>query len=102
MCAYIHIIYYISFKKLHSKLTNLNITNTSSDIGHYLSHNQSYTLISLSISDPKIAKALIQMLSMGFSNEEGTLIRLLEEKDGDIDQVIGILDQNEEKTIEFD
>ncbi|XP_041358090.1 sequestosome-1-like [Gigantopelta aegis] len=47
--------------------------------------------------DPKIAKALIQMLSMGFTDKEGRLTRLLELKEGDISQVIEAINQSEWK-----
>ncbi|XP_077292687.1 refractory to sigma P [Arctopsyche grandis] len=42
-------------------------------------------------SDPRIARALNQMMSMGFSNDQGVLTHLLESGDGNINRVLDIL-----------
>ncbi|XP_062603203.1 uncharacterized protein LOC134264976 [Saccostrea cucullata] len=45
-------------------------------------------------SDPKIADSLTEMMSMGFHNDGGWLQCLLEEKDGDIETVLDIIQKS--------
>ena len=49
----------------------------------------------LPLPDPRVQKSLVTMIDMGFSNENGTLLVLLESKEGDIGKVIDILQRQE-------
>ncbi len=42
-------------------------------------------------ADPRVAKALVQLKAMGFSDEGGWLTRLLEAKDANIGHVLDII-----------
>jgi sequestosome 1 len=43
------------------------------------------------LTEPHIADAVNQMMSMGFSNDGGWLTQLLVSKDGDIDKALDVL-----------
>jgi sequestosome 1 len=43
------------------------------------------------LTEPHIAEAVNRMMSMGFSNDGGWLTQLLENKDGDIDKALDVL-----------
>ncbi|XP_060603186.1 sequestosome-1-like [Ruditapes philippinarum] len=64
------------------------LISTSSQTGTRSVHFQNPPQIYYPPSSPRVAEALQQMMSMGFNNDGGWLTRLLEDKNGDIIQVL--------------
>lgn len=72
-------------------------------ISNYTSRNQGsffscgLILLFFYILDPKIASALAEMVSMGFQNDDGWLLCLLQENNGNIEKVLDIIQGSDGK-----